>query len=181
MNRLLDFFPSKYNNIIENRNSIIRYCIYVVIIILILTNNWKISIFFLLFGIIIYIISNIIDNYEIKKNVDCKITTVDNPIGNLTLYDNINKSLCINQEDKIKSNLKYNIYYDSKDIYHKKNNIRSFITMPSQINPNNIDNFKNYLYYLDNPTCKYNSLDCMLNENLKYHKNYYYKNNLINN
>lgn len=175
MDRLLDFFPNKYNNIIENRNAIIKYCIYVIIIIIILTKNWKLSIFFLLLGITIYIISNIIIKNRQIENLDCKKTTLDNPMGNLTLYDNINKSLCNNQDNKIKSNLRYNIYYDSKDIFHRKNNTRSFITMPSQINPNDIDQFRNYLYYFDNPTCKYDSMNCMFNENLKYHKNYYYK------
>lgn len=175
MDRLLDFFPNKYNNILENRDSIIRYCIYVIIILLILTKNWKLSIFFILFSIMIYIIINIIIKNKKIEVSNCKKTTLDNPMGNLILYDNINKPLCNNQDNDIKSNLKYNIYYDSKDLFHKKNNTRSFLTMPSQTNPNNIDNFRNYLYYFDNPTCKNNSMQCMFNEDLKYHKNYYYK------
>jgi hypothetical protein len=175
MNNLFNFFPIKNYSILDNRDAIIKYCIYVVIILLILTKNWKLSIFFILFALNVYIISNIIINNQKKENFDCKKTTLDNPMGNLNFYDEINKPLCKNQDKKINSNLNYNIYYDSKDLFHKKNNTRSFITMPSQINPNDIDNFKNYLYYLDNPTCKYDSIKCMFNENIKYHKNYYYK------
>lgn len=49
--------------------------------------------------------------------------------------------------------------------------MRPFITMPSQTHPNNINNFTSYLYNFDAPTCKTNGMNCMFNEDLRYHKN----------
>ena len=46
--------------------------------------------------------------------------------------------------------------------------------MPSQTYPNDIDNFKKFLYYFDNPTCKFDGMDCMFNEDLRYHKTDFY-------
>ena len=175
------FFPSKTNNMEENKNAIIKFCIYISIIIGIFTKNY----FMIVFLIVLLIMTEIFGNILIKnKNkiepFKCRKTTIDNPMGNLLLYtkeDEFNESLCKYQDKKIDNNIKYNIYHNSSDLFLKKNNTRSFITMPSQTNPNNIDNYKKYLYYFDNPTCKTNQLNCMFNEDLRYHKTYFLKKN----
>ena len=102
------------------------------------------------------------------ENINCRKSTIDNPMGNV-LYDNYDYKLCLNED--IDKNLKYNYYYNSSDLFLKKNNTRPYITMPSQTYPNDINKLKDYLYNFNNLTCKYNSIDCMINNNIKYHKN----------
>ena len=178
------FFPSSKYDINTNKYAIIRFGIYSSICIGLLTNNWKIIIMIVVLIIILSLLQTEMHNikHEEKqlKNLtippNCKKSTLNNPMGNMLLYsdiDDANKNMCPNQNNLIESNLKYNVYYDSKDLFHKKNNTRPFITMPSQTHPNNIDQYKNFLYYYNNPTCKSDGVDCMFNEDLRYHKNYF--------
>jgi len=46
--------------------------------------------------------------------------------------------------------------------------------MPSQTVPNDIQNNKK-LYQVSNDTCKINSKNCMYNEDIRYHKKYFYQ------
>jgi hypothetical protein len=178
------FFPSSKYDIKTNKYAIIRFGLYSSLCIGILTNNWKLVIMILVLIVIIGLIlseADLIKQKEIaKKNLtippNCKKSTHNNPMGNVLLYtdiDDANKNLCPNQNNLIDTNLKHNIYYDSKDLFHKKNNTRPFITMPSQTHPNNIDEYKNFLYNFNNPTCKTDGIDCMYNEDLRYHKTYF--------
>jgi hypothetical protein len=116
----------------------------------------------------IYIIYKKIKYYRNSKEI-CRKSTIDNPMGNVLLYDDYNSKLC--SKEDIDTNLNYNYYYDSTDLFLKKNNTRSYITMPSQTHPNDIDKFKKYLYNFNNPSCKYNSIDCIINNDIKYYKN----------
>jgi hypothetical protein len=103
----------------------------------------------------------------------CRKSSINNPMGNSLLYtpvDDLNLKLCKLQEKQIDDNVKFNVYNDSSDLFLKKNNIRSFITMPSQTHPNDIDSFKNYLYNFDHQTCKVDQINCMFNEDVRYHK-----------
>ena len=116
----------------------------------------------------IYILYKKIKYYRNNKEI-CRKSTIDNPMGNVLLYDDYNNKLC--SKEDIDTNLNYNYYYNSTDLFLKKNNTRSYITMPSQTHPNDIDKFKKYLYNFNNPSCKYNSIDCIINNNIKYYKN----------
>jgi hypothetical protein len=129
-----------------------------------------ILILILLISIIVIIYKKVNLKYiKIKKDkIACRKSTIDNPMGNV-LYDDYDNKLCLNED--IDTNLKYNYYYDSSDLFLKKNNTRSYITMPSQTHPNDINKFKDYLYNFNNLTCKYNSIDCSINNNVKYYKN----------
>jgi len=49
--------------------------------------------------------------------------------------------------------------------------MRSFITMPSQTHPNDIDKFLSYLYDFNSQTCKTDAVNCLFNDDLRYHKN----------
>jgi hypothetical protein len=174
------FIPGFDKDIKSNKNAIIKYLIYVIMIITLLTQSWNLIIFLLVCLILIQIIGSKMIN--IKKNTDiiyqnkynqCRKSTINNPMGNALLYtstNELNNENCKFQDKLMDKNLRYNIYNNSNDLFLKKNNIRPFITMPSQIYPNNIDNFKKNLYYFDNPTCKLNNINCMYNEDLRYHK-----------
>ena len=173
-NNPLIFFPTSTQNFEQNKNAIIKFIIYSSIIILLFTGNISIFIICVIIAILIAITCNKIitakQSFDIKNydnNNKCRKSTIENPMGNILLYtpaDKMNEKLCDNQEKKIEDNLTYNIYYDSHDLFNKKNNTRSFITMPSQTHPNDIDKFKKYVYFFGNPTCKSDGLDCMFNE-----------------
>jgi lipopolysaccharide export LptBFGC system permease protein LptF len=175
------FFPSNKFNVETNSKAICKYLLYSALAISILTGNWKIVVVLIVALIILQIFTHTtIDAHnflEDKKNAyknKCRASTLDNPMGNLLIYndpDDYENKLCEHQEKKIDDNLKYNIYYDSKDLFQKKNNTRPFITMPSQTHPNNIDAFKKYLYDFNAPTCKLDSYNCMYNNDIRYHKN----------
>jgi hypothetical protein len=178
------FIPTQNNNIETNKNAIIKYFIYAGIIIGILTQNWKLIIFFLACMIITQLVGSkmiYVKEYR-KKEFDkkynqCRKSTIDNPMGNVLLYtpnDELDQKVCKFQDKQIEKNLRFNVYNDSSDLFLKKNNVRPFITMPSQTYPNDIDKFKKYLYYFDNPTCKTDTMNCMFNEDLRYHKNDFY-------
>ena len=179
------FIPLLNNNVEENKNALIKYFTYVGIIIGILTQSWKLIIFFLVCLILTQIIGSKMSSIkQIRKKeyqnkyAQCRKSTINNPMGNVLLStpgDDLDNKLCRFQDKEIDFNLKHNVYYDSKDLFLKKNNIRPFITMPSQSHPNDINLFKKYLYYFDNPTCKSNSMNCMFNEDLRYHKNDFYE------
>jgi hypothetical protein len=174
------FFPSNKFDIETNVNAIIKFLLYSSVIILFLTNNWKLPVVIIIFIIIFQIISKKsinVNNEMIEKNHinhKCRKSTVDNPMGNVLLYTPINElnyKACPDQTDNMDKNIKNNIYFDSKDLFLKKNNIRPFITMPSQVHPNDINAYKTYLYNFEAPTCKTNGLNCMFTNDLRYNKN----------
>ena len=148
-------------------------------IILCIFNRWDILIIFLVFISTSYLITSyIIDtNQNHNQKIDnqyCRKSDINNPMGNVLLYtheDKLEYDICPNEN--IDSNLRFNIYNNSKDLFLRKNNIRPFITMPSIHHPNNIDNFKNNLYNFNDESCKLTGTNCMFNENIKYHKNYF--------
>ena len=169
------FFPSSKMDVENNKNAIMKFSLYLIILMLFLTKNWKCVVILIIFMIFTHLITNQAVNY--KKNVlnnnfsKCRKSTVDNPMGNVLLYsdlEDLNKKNCndINNDN----NLKYNFYFDSGDLFQKKNNTRPFITMPSQTHPNDIDKFKDYLYNFKPATCKIDSVNCMFNNDIRYHK-----------
>lgn len=123
------FFPSNNYNVKKNISSIIKFFLYSGIIILVLTQNWKIMIIIMVFVIVLKKFSKkaISFNEElIEKNnqiTNCKKSTLNNPTGNALLYDSeeiLNKKFCPLQEKEMDNNIKYNFYFDSKDLWQKK-------------------------------------------------------------
>lgn len=170
------FFPSNKQNVSQNLGSIIKLSIYIMIAIATLTKNYKLCVFLIVIAFIMYFInSKIIPTKKMEtynKNI-CRKTTIDNPMGNPLLYtpqSELDLKLCKYQDKKIEDNLNHNIYYDSGDLFRKKQNTRSFYTQPSQTHPNDIDEYKKYLYYFDNPTCKVDGKDCVNYVDVRYHK-----------
>lgn len=175
------FFPSNDKSIQSNISSSVKYLLYVSIIVLLLTNNWRFAIVLVVLALCFKTMTKPIIKYNEEKLEQhtntinaCRKSTIDNPTGNVLLYtpqEELNQSFCPLQEKEMDKNIKYNFYFDSKDIWQKKNNMRPFITMPSQSHPNDLDNFTTYLYNFKTPACKTNAVNCMFNEDLRYHKN----------
>lgn len=174
MDKLLNFFPSKNYNTLENRDAIIKFLIYVAILIYIFQNDDKMIKIAIILIIVTYISFNLM-NRKIDEQFNCRKTTLENPMGNILLYDtDYHKKVCDDNKN-IQNNLDYNVYYNSKDLFKRDNNLRQFITMPSQTIPNDIQKFKENLYQFNDDTCKINSKNCMYNEDIRYHKKYFYQ------
>ena len=166
-----------------------KYIILIAIICIILSifKRWNIIIILLVLIGSTYIIINKIKKTTNKhdrsiENKYCRKSDINNPMGNVLLYtdkDELEYNMCKNQN--IDSNLRFNIYNDKKDLYLRKNNIRPFITMPSILHPNDLDNVKNTIYYFNDTSCKLNGTNCAFNENIKYHKNYFLDNKIKTN
>ena len=144
---------------------------YIIILFFIIILNLKIK-FLVIFLIILLLFLLFYNNYK-TNIISCRNSTINNPLGNILLYSQLHKydlDLCNNQDNNIENNLRYNIYNDANDIYLKNNNIRQFIHMPSQQHPNNINKFKNYLFNVDNKTCKLDNKNCVINDDIRYYK-----------
>jgi len=108
--------------------------ILILILIVILGNlNLIIFIFLLIFFVLIlkYFLLETKNKYnKTIKNTYCRKSDINNPMGNVLLYtqeDKLEYNICSNEN--IDSNLRFNIYNNSKDLFLRKNNIRTFITM----------------------------------------------------
>ena len=157
----------------------IKYCIYIGLIISFMKQSCELVIFFLFCLILLQIgIIKIKRIDKLDKEVKCRKSTIDNPMGNILLYTSIeemDQKVCKLSDNEINKKLRYNVYNDSTDLFLKKNNVRPYITMPSQTHPNEIDKYKKYIYYSppvggNNPSCKINGLNCMYNKDIRYHK-----------
>lgn len=166
----------------EKLNSIIRSLLFLGIIFTLVFNDSK----YILFVLIIMIISIIIYNYQYEKNRQiekylndnnldiinnkkCIKPTKENPFMNLNIlngkYDGDNNmfSACSIENSKISKNIdKYfseNVFRDTDDLYNKSLLPRQFYTMPSTTIPNKREKLGDWLYN-KGPSCKENNLKC---------------------
>ena len=175
------FFPSNKYNVKTNVFSIPKFFLYASLIILLVTNNWYLAIILVIFALVFRTITKPAIEYnesrlQQQNNIinACRKSTVDNPTGNVLLYtpqEELGQAFCPLQDKEMDKNIKYNFYFDERDLWQKKNNMRPFITMPSQTHPNDINKFTDYLYNFKAPTCKTNALNCVFNNDIRYHKN----------
>ena len=166
----------------EKLNSIIRGLLFLGIIFTLVFNDSK----YILFVLIIMIISIIIYNYQYEKNKQiekylnennldiinnkkCIKPTKANPFMNPNIldrkYDKNNNmfSACSIENSKISKNIdKYfseNVFRETDDLYNKSLLPRQFYTMPSTTIPNNREKLGDWLYN-KGPSCKENNLKC---------------------
>lgn len=139
-NNYMKFIPNEKYTRIENINAIIRFTIYITIIIIISKNYNYIILSKILFIItIILYLTNNIDTYDnvSLSNLDCELPTDNNPFMNYTMGDliekKIKKSACKYDEVKNIINKKFrkNIYSDLSQLWGKFISDRNFYTMPN--------------------------------------------------
>jgi len=174
------FFPSKVFNNKKNLYAIIKLLVYCSIILL-LFGRINLMIYMMIIVIIIYVIGNQmidtvtdVNNEKYENNVICRKSTIDNPMANILLYmtdHDMDLKKCNNIRDE-DDKLEYNVYHDSRDVFNKKNSMRPFITMPSQIYPNDRTNFLKYIYNIRSE-CKMEGKECAYYDDARYTKNEY--------
>jgi len=104
--------------------------------------------------------------------------TVDNPFMNPILNDfnTENAPFPVNTDDEVikeQINLTYNkdLFRDLSDLYDSKNVERQFYTIPGGAIPNDQQKFAEWCYKT-NKTCKEDSKECILFDDLRYRNNY---------
>jgi len=188
--RFNEFFPHPNMTKVEQLNAVVRFTIYLAIVLTML----KLDINYMFIAFIGFIITFLIyhnnsdlkssenlEKYEVYKNKskdsEQKIyvkPSYDNPFMNPTLLDIKNnpereayskKSFIDNDEIKqeIEDKFNYNLYQDANDVFGKSNSQRQFYTTPVTTIPNKQDDFAQWLYGKP-PTCKENNgLQCNTN------------------
>ena len=172
------FNPVLYPNInltIEEKiNAIIRLILFIGIIATLIFNDSR----YILFILIIMLISIFIYNYQMEKNrkiekylndndldiinnEKCVKPTQENPFMNPSLIGNNNKyDSCSIENEHIKDNIDYffnkNVFRETDDIYDKSLLDRQFYTVPSTSIPNNREKLASWLYDRG-PSCKENN------------------------
>jgi hypothetical protein len=172
-NNLTKFFPNEHMTKEEKLNSIVRYGLYLSILLFIYNNN--INSFFiliLLLGLTYFIYTNkslnILGGNQ-KDNKKYTYSTEENPMKNILVnemgttkppaYDN---SL---DEEEVKKNLNKKLYKSIADFNDDQHSQRQWFTMPNHIE----GNFAKWLY--DKPSCKSGDKETCV-ENIDYRYNF---------
>ena len=167
-------YPNINMSIEEKINAIIRLILFIGIIATLIFNDSR----YILFILIIMLVSIVIYNYQMDKNKKiekylndndldiinnekCVKPTEENPFMNPSLIGNNNKyNSCSIESKHIKDNIDYffnkNVFRETDDIYDKSLLDRQFYTVPSTSIPNNREKLATWLYERG-PSCKENN------------------------
>ncbi len=179
----LKFFPTPNMTYHEKINSIIRFTLYLVIILILFKNNYRVLYILVIVLLLTYGMS-LVDNVEKvkqkesfkKQNLavskstkkECVKPTVDNPFMNVLLTDykegskRNNKDACDIDNKNIRKSMKEK--YDERlfrsvdDIYMNSSGDRQFYTMPVTDIVNDQTGFAKWLYDRG-PSCKQGAIE----------------------
>ena len=184
--RLLEFVPRHKMDINAKLNAIVRFSIYLTIILLLYNFNYlNLYIVIAVMGLT-YIIYNyqdkkftnyvenipnldkFIDNkYNYKPPTQCRKSTKDNPFMNRLLDDKQQISACNplseDNQQQIEDNFNNKLYMDIGDVFQNNNSQRQYYTTPVSSNVNQQTDFAKWLYSTPE-TCKEgNGNQCIAN------------------
>lgn len=194
-NAYLDFYPTFAMNRIEQLNALSRFCIYVLIISILM----KKSVWFSLIGlsiicIVYYLLKyqniDILKNesndmnkniktlqeFELYKATTSRKPTEDNPFMNNNLNDaqTFNPPEPCNIDDKdikdeIKNKFNANLFRDVSDVFEAENSQRQFHTVVNMDTPDQ-PAFAKWLYGKEG-TCKTDPTKCLKYEDVRFQRN----------
>ena len=172
--RISEFYPSNNMSNIEQLNAVVRFSLYLSMLLILLKLNVSYIFIFLFSLLATYIIYHFdekmkkqdeqLEHMEVFKDKSIRSKnkvylkpTYDNPFMNPGLCDYKNnpnreaysKKSFINSEtvrEDIEDKFSYNLYQDVNDIYGKNNSQRQFYTTPVTTIPNDQDSFAKWLY-----------------------------------
>jgi len=185
--RLIEFIPKKDMSYNEKLNAILRFGIYLSIILFFINQNFLvfyIPIFLAVFTYFLHenhiknenkkrkLIRENFQNQNKYRSLGCVKPTIRNPFMNAMLTDikyNPKRLPACNSynsskiRNDIESAFDNNLYKNLGDIYGRENSQRQFYTMPSTTIPNDQEMFAKWLYQTPG-TCKDgNSSQCVAN------------------
>lgn len=176
--RIIEFIPTKDMSINEKLNSLVRFTLYLSVILMITKDNYLYLYIFISGLLLTYLIfvfndkkeefknlnkptlSNIEDVNEVEsiQKEDCRKPTNNNPFMNVLLsddYENVREAC--NYTDDIKKDIdnKFykDIFNDVTNLYGRRTGQRNFYSMPSTTVPNDQEAFANWCYKVPK-TCK---------------------------
>lgn len=170
-----DIYPRETNN---NINAIARYFLITSIIFIIFGSyKWAYvcGIGFILTTLIGYIYTKNEDREDkikqIKTHLQCRRSTINNPMGNLMpLDEEPNIEACLDEpQEKIDNNLYYEFYEDEDDLT-AKTRLRSFITMPVTSLIGDRKSFLEFAYGENMSRCKHDGVRCERSRDIRYSK-----------
>lgn len=187
--KLNEFIPTDIMTLEEKLNSLMRFSIYLSLILIIYNKkylNLYIVVIMGLLTIFLYkyynknieeeTVSNILDKFNMKENnivfnkkkndnnKKCIEPTHLNPFMNRLIFDKEPDLENCSLDDpkiseKIEKNFNNNLYKDIGDIFDKNNSQRQYYTNSVTSNPNDQNKFANWLYNT-RQTCKENNIIC---------------------
>jgi hypothetical protein len=171
----LNFVPTGDMSYVEQINSIVRFAIYLTLILLLFKNNYKV--FYILIAVLLvsyamytvdsnkkkesknYFVQN---NLAVSKKTNkiCKKPSTDNPFMNRNLLSEYNeetdKEACDIQNESVKEDMsqKFNdkLYRSTDDIFMNHASDRQFYTVPNTDIVSDQKSFAEWLY--KRPSCK---------------------------
>ncbi len=175
MPRYTHFFPTKFMSNNEILNSLTRFSIYLLIILIILKGINNKFLFIPIILIILCVIMYKIDSKDNHQIIKCQRPTLNNPYMNVMLDDYIENpnrlEACSYEDPQIKKEtdeyFKKNLFSDVDDIYSKKNSQRQFYTTPITTIPNDQNAFAQWCYG-KNSNCKTDQDKCLKYEDVRY-------------
>ena len=182
-NRFMLFFPNELMNSAEILNALMRFSIYLFIILAVINDELNSIIIPLFVGITTYFIYNYSQykqngfdpSYDYHRQYGDTLPTKDNPFMNTLLTDlstGKEREPAADPDDEnvkkmIEYNFNQNLFKDADDLYNKNNSQNRFVTMPNT-NEYGVANgdtvkFANWLYNTPAPTCKEDTGYCTNN------------------
>lgn len=186
LDRLSEFFPNEEMNYNEKLNSILRFSIYLSVLLMIIKNNYLYVYICIVFIVLTYLLylqnkktkkhDKTTELFQSSKQDDMNgkqymkntyvMPTKENPFMNLLVSDmkyNPTHKACKhnkNIKQQIEKKFNNNLYKDISDVYNRDHSQRQYYTMPSTSLANEQGQFANWLYKVPT-TCKSgNGTDC---------------------
>lgn len=182
LDRLVEFFPTRDHTKEEKINSVVRFSIYISIILSFYKKDYRYLMIFVPVMIITYFLhlrKYSKENFKIEEERYRK-STLNNPYGNRMPYDsNFGRKRMRNYsrltkenkelEEEIKENFNANLYRSLDDIYEKKHSQRNFYTMPSTSNiPDEDGEMRKWIYSsVSKNNCKTDPTKCSVYEDYR--------------
>lgn len=163
IDHITHFFPQNESTYNENMNAVVRFSIYLSIILVIIKRNYLYLYIFFVACLVTFVLSK--NNIKIEKlsnqmkEKECEKPTNDNPFMNVLMNDykyNPKRKACKidnGVRKDISKKFNHNLYKDVSDVFEKSNSQRQYYTMPSTTIPNDQSSFAKWLYKVPS-TCK---------------------------
>ena len=176
--------PTQYMTIEEKLNALVRFFVYLGVLLAILKQNYK----YLFFGIVAALLSVLLHQHEQKsklwaesflqeKDLDivdnrvCSRSTVDNPFMNpsiVDIQDNPDRPPACNLDnervqDVVEDNFEARLFRDVSDLYGNHSSQRQFYTVPATTIPNDQTAFAKWCFGTGASCKEGNGEQCMAN------------------
>lgn len=177
---IAEFFPNKTMTENERLNSLMRFSIYLSVLLYLYNDNEAILMIPIMMGLFTYATHQThmreqMKNKELVQNghMQYREPTTDNPFMNPNLVtdkhpDAVAKNVVDPLVQKnIINKYEHSMVQDISDVYQKGNGQRQFYTVPSSTIPNKQGEFANWLYG-NMASCKDNQYECLQYEDVRY-------------